>query len=503
MAAPPTRRRINSPPWPGRLGRQSAPRPQLQVTVWYTRPAMPKLRSNTPAGGRTVSTRRARRLLGAALAVVAVAAVAAVLTNEWSAPIARPGNRSAPSGASERGGNTVSRMSPPSMHLRRHGRAGVAPRPRPRASVRADGAVRRPGAPLFSFAVIADTHEYRTCRIRQGVHVARALKVIVPRRPAFVVGLGDLIAGGGDCRKRSQRSPRHTTDQQLQEVRRQILERLPMPFVPVAGNHDLLPEFSSKPGFARRAWRAFWRANVMHTVPAQVAADPGESYRFTHRGMGIAVIGFYGTEGLHTAELDWIRANVQPGDLVFRHINPFGVSCIHERLCGIAITDEGPERTDRLVPLLKNRGVRALFSGHTHAFYEGDCDGLRFINVGSLGDRSMEYVRGWGRSPYRKRQAFTWVDVYPGGRLRVTFHVWRDAPRGAASKGFGTGGKATKQGCFEAFDPNHFPAKVHVHHVRQRGLIMGVRARCVTRRGGAPKGKPMAGGQRREAKIKR
>ncbi len=188
----------------------------------------------------------------------------------------------------------------------------------------------------FSFAVISDTHSYLACRPEQGPRLPDAVALINSLRPAFVIGLGDLIAGGGDCAWWTERHKSPAQDQLL-ELRRVLLDELDAPFVPVSGNHDLTPTNSRDRAAPRVAWTRFWRAHRRHLLPALRGADASESWRFTYKGVGFALISSYGTVGLKRREMRWIRANVRPGDLVFRHVNPFGMSCASGADCGCAV----------------------------------------------------------------------------------------------------------------------------------------------------------------------
>jgi predicted phosphodiesterase len=316
----------------------------------------------------------------------------------------------------------------------------------------------------FSFAIISDTHSSYACQTGQGPRLRDAIGVLNARRPDFVLGLGDLIAGGGDCGNWAgpKKAPAHD---QLIELRQVLLEELEVPFGPVSGNHDLTPAGSRDREEPTRAWTQFWRTNRRYLLPAVRKADPSKSFRFTYKGVGFSLISSYGTTGLKAREMQWIRQHVQPGDLVFRHVNPFGISCGLGGDCGCSVGHQRLRRPEQLVTLLKKKRVHTLFSGHTHAFYDGVCNGLPFVNTGSLGDRAMESLQGWHDSPYRKRQAFVWVDVLRSGKVRITFHVWN--PTG---------------GCFRPFDPAQFPAVIKTRPRPRVGQFEGITATCHARR---------------------
>lgn len=322
----------------------------------------------------------------------------------------------------------------------------------------------RPGV-RFSFAVISDTHETTACDVAQGPKLAEAVRIINLLDPDLVVGVGDLVAGGGDCTEWGRGYPEHSVTRQLEQLKEDLLEKLEAPFVPIAGNHDLQVSGSRDHGFPLRAWVAFWTEQKEHVLAEARPVIEGRSHRFEYKGIGFSLLGYYGTLGLHPEEQRWVEENVQPADLVFRHVNPFGVSCISRWNCGFAMRGGLNARLETLTELLKERGVTALFSGHTHTFYDGTCDGLRFVNTGALGDRSMEWLRGWHDSPWKLRQAFAWVDVLTNASLRITFFVWD--PR---------------RQTFLPFDQRHFPKMVFARRKVSRNVVEGVEATCISNR---------------------
>jgi predicted phosphodiesterase len=324
----------------------------------------------------------------------------------------------------------------------------------------------------FSFAVISDTHLKKDCSAGLGKWVELAVDIINSRRPDFVVGLGDLVAGGGDCRLAKRGRGRADLAAQLQELKEKLLKKLKVPFVPVAGNHDLNRKNSANSKAPRRIWSRYWKENRKFVLRRAARHAHRTSYRFVHKGVAFSVVGYYDNDGLTRQEMRWVRRYMRTGDLVFRHINPFAVSTSGGREDGgFAIRSEGLRRYEQLTETLKKKKIRVLFSGHTHAFYDGVCDGLRFVNTGSLADRGMEYVKGWRNSPFKYIQAFVWVDVGPGGTVKTTFYFYEE-----------------KCGCFKVFNKSHFPAKVVSERMHRRDFDEGVAATCTTV--GRGKGKP-------------
>lgn len=315
----------------------------------------------------------------------------------------------------------------------------------------------------FSFAVLSDTHSYTSCALKQGRWIESALEIINRRKPDFVIGLGDLVAGGGDCLDLGSKGASVDLERQLDHLDEALLSRLEAPFVPVSGNHDLSTMFSRSSSYPKRAWHRFWRAKRKRLLKGVASQVQRTSFRFQHKGVGFAMIGYYGSYGFSNQERKWIRANLKPGDLVFRHVNPYVITMEAPGKPGYAVRGNEIREYTQLTEIIKRRRVKALFSGHTHAFYDGVCDGLRFINTGSLADRAMEYIEGLERTTYHKRQAFVWVDVLGGKskRIKVTFYVYDGSCN-----------------CFRVFDKTSFPPIILSRRHRRNGYDEGVPAVC-------------------------
>ncbi len=304
----------------------------------------------------------------------------------------------------------------------------------------------------FSFVVISDTHDVNKCNIQQGHWVDDAIPIINDLNPDFVVGVGDLIAGGDD-----QCTDAKNNEAQLAEFKNKILDELTVPFVPVGGNHDLL----NAPG-SRQEWELFWSSNADQVY--QNGAFPGfpYSYKFNHKGAGFSIIDWYGINGVKQEEIDWVQANVQPNDLVFRHVNLLATSCfVDDGSCNFAV--EGPENlVDSLFLSLQTKNIAALFSGHNHAYYDGLCNNVRFVNTGTLGKRLLGYTKGLDEDFHG--QAFALITVTDSSTpgvlsLETEFYVYNN-------------------GAFEIFDNANFPTTVLSE--RTTGKHKGVNAQCTS-----------------------
>ena len=328
----------------------------------------------------------------------------------------------------------------------------------------------------FRFVVISDTHNAKECELGQGVHLGKAVEEINSLEPDFVVALGDLVAGGGDCKSllddtsdktdgdgEEDEPMRADLEGQLHELSDELIDGLKVPLVVVEGNHDLSAENSENTAYPREVWGEFWQSNRDSLLKAVRRRKYRRSYRFRYNNINFVVLGDYDSLGLEEEEIRWAKKNIRRGDVVFRHGNLYGVSCCVKGYCGFAIRDDGIDEYEKLHELLKKRKIKALFSAHTHAFYHGVCGGVPFINSGSLGDRSLEFVKGWEESPFKERQAYVVVEVLSDASLKVRFRIF-DSERSA----------------FVDFDPKEFPPEVEVHRVRRFGYEEGIDTTCKT-----------------------
>ncbi len=277
----------------------------------------------------------------------------------------------------------------------------------------------------YSFAVISDTPEGDTAT--QGEALINSITFLNEKKPDFIILLGDLTANGKNAEFAT-----------FNEV---FLKKIDAPVVPVAGNHD----FVGGP----KNWYNFWKtqnSKVLLQYKSKLSCGTEKPaprfYRFLYQGQGFDLIDPYFNDhkyGLTQSELDCIDSKVEAGDFVFRHVTPYGLTCQQNgSICGssvMGITSGGLKDIDQLPNKLIAKNVGALFAGHTHGYYHGRCNGLEYINNGTLGLRAREYVKGWTAEDIA--DSFTWVDVSAEGKIDVTIYVYD-----SSSKTFDTPAKS-------------------------------------------------------------
>ncbi|GEM_PF-6322902 len=264
----------------------------------------------------------------------------------------------------------------------------------------------------FSFAVISDTPEKDIAT--QGEALINSVAFLNEKKPEFIVLLGDMTANG--------------KQEEFNTLNEVFVKKITAPLVPVAGNHDFLNGGSKN-------WYKFWKNQSSKLLPEYNSAtlcgkeSPDPRFRkFTYKGIGFDLIDPYfdgHKYGLTQQELDCIDSNVTAGDLVFRHVTPYGLTCQDDgKICGssvLGITPGGLTDIDQLPKHLISKNAGAIFAAHTHGYYHGKCNGLEYVNNGTLGLRAREYVKGWTAADIA--DSFTWVDV-TGNGITVTTYVY-------------------------------------------------------------------------------
>ena len=160
----------------------------------------------------------------------------------------------------------------------------------------------------------------------------------------FFVNTGDLVNYG--------------TEDEFQHFA-DLMSNFPIPFFPVAGNHD------SKDGLLDEY--------------LEYSGAPAQHYSFDY-GQGHFVVIDSHNGVLRNSELDWLEADLSSSDLplkvVFLHHPPFD-----------------PDGTDHILlhgneefmALVEEYGVSYVFTGHIHAYVEGFRNGVRYIITGGGG----------------------------------------------------------------------------------------------------------------------
>ncbi len=236
------------------------------------------------------------------------------------------------------------------------------------------GAVSVFAADPFRFAVLGD----RTGSTQPGVY-EQVWSAISDRKPAFVLGVGDLVEGGKDA----------TAEAEWEEWAKIMTPWKSVPFYPAPGNHDI------------------WSA------PSEVLfrkfTGRAPHYSFGSGPVHVTVLDNSRTDDLAPSEYEFLEADLKAHadasvKIIVSH-RPFW-------LFGVMLGD----REARLQQLAKKYDVRYVIAGHVHAMLHGQLDGVDYVSMPSSGGHlraSAKYEDGWFFG-------YGWIEVVDG---KATFRI--------------------------------------------------------------------------------
>ena len=240
--------------------------------------------------------------------------------------------------------------------------------------------------PLFQFAVITDTHIRLQNATEEGGYASNRLTIerakyvvqcIKSFQPDFVVHLGDVV----------HPIPALRNHQEAVKTAREIFSDIEAKFYVVPGNHDI----GDKPN----AW-----------LPAPVVEEDSHQYFSKHWGLlyqsfSIQTCHFVCLDspimnsGFERERQQWawleneLRTATEKGLRIFVFIHYPAFICDPNEATHYDNIDE-PART-RLVELIKQYSVEAVFSGHVHNVFVSINEGTKFYSVPSTAFVRPEY----------------------------------------------------------------------------------------------------------------
>jgi 3',5'-cyclic AMP phosphodiesterase CpdA len=213
----------------------------------------------------------------------------------------------------------------------------------------------------FTFVQMSDTQigfmDRSERYARSDTLMRKAVEAVNALEPALVVLTGDMID-----------DPYSTVQDSIYRVR---IAELQAPLYLLPGNHDIKP-FNEENHAHYLDWRGY--------------------DRFSFRENGCAFIGFDsnciqdGAEEFEAAQFAWLREELKNArnaryTFVFLH-------------CPV-VREAADEREDHFnfpipkrrqyLELFKEYGVDAVFAGHCHQDYAGECEGIRLYTAGPVG----------------------------------------------------------------------------------------------------------------------
>jgi 3',5'-cyclic AMP phosphodiesterase CpdA len=271
--------------------------------------------------------------------------------------------------------------------------------------------------PIFSFAIVADSHLTKNETLSfdggdaYGSKLAATYDALIAHvnamNPAFVVHLGDITDP-------VPVSPEFANSAQVFHNASNIFD---MPYYLVPGNHDIgeklhpaLPKINDNVSITKLAIK-------------QYEQHFGQQYySFEHEDCLFLVI----NSMLHNSNLedereqwDWLEKtlddNIGKRVFVFAHY-PIYLSARDEP--GFYDNIDEPARS-RLIELLEHHKVEGYYAGHVHNFFYDNLNGMHHFALPSTGIIRTDYMEFFRTPPTREmgsfdpaKLGFFWVDVY-------------------------------------------------------------------------------------------
>ena len=272
--------------------------------------------------------------------------------------------------------------------------------------------------PLFSFAIVADTHLTRQENLSfeggdtYGSKLAARYDDLVARvnamAPEFVVHLGDI----------TDPVPVSPEFDNSAQVFHKASEVFSMPYYLVPGNHDVgekihpaLPKINDK-------------VSITTSAIEQYEQHFGKQrYSFEHEGCLFLVINtMLLNSGLEEEQEQWdwlvqvLSDNADKRIFIFAHY-PLYLSARDEPDFYDNIDE--PART-RLIDLLEHYKAEGYYAGHVHNYFYNYLNGMHQFVLPSTGIIRTDYMEFFRTPPTREmgsfdpaKLGFFWVDVYP------------------------------------------------------------------------------------------
>ena len=287
--------------------------------------------------------------------------------------------------------------------------------------------------PLFSFAIVADTHLTKNENLSFDGSVAYGSKLaamyddLIARvnamNPAFVVHLGDITDP-------VPVSPEFADSAQAFHKASNIFE---MPYYLVPGNHDIgeklhpaLPKINDKVSITKRA------------IEQYEQHFGRQRYSFEHEGCLFLVINTMLLNSKLEEEQeqwDWLEKtlfdNAGKRVFVFAHY-PLYLSARDEPDYYDNIDE--PARA-RLIELLEHYKVEGYYAGHVHNFFYNYLNGMHQFVLPSTGIIRTDYMEFFRTTPTREmgsfdpaKLGFFWVDVYPDRHVPYMIRASNELP---------------------------------------------------------------------------
>ena len=205
----------------------------------------------------------------------------------------------------------------------------------------------------FHFVVLGDSQFHDPAAFNRMIDDVKLLK------PAFVIQVGDMIAGYHDDPE--------TVVAEWQRFKHQIEPLAPIPFMPVVGNHDIFNAKKKPDKKLEAIFKQVWGAT---------------NYQFTYRNSHFIILNSDapGRErAIGKEQFRWLRkklANNTASEhtFVFMHRPPFTL-----------------KSSEKLHALFVQHSVDFVIYGHHHHYHYREQDGVNYVMVSSTANSGLEH----------------------------------------------------------------------------------------------------------------
>ena len=233
-----------------------------------------------------------------------------------------------------------------------------------------------------------------------GPSVERGVNLLLQQKPDVVICAGDMVAG----QKTS------LTDRQLaamwegfETFVRRPLEAAGIPLLPAMGNHDASSQRSQGRWiYARERQQAslFWSKH-QEALPPGLTEEENFPFQYAWRGRGLFLVVMDASSAtVSSAQRQWLSRTLkspqrQQDDLclVVGHLPLTAFSQ------GRARAGECIHNAASLAAELRQAEVDLVISGHHHAWYPAEAQGLRLLSLGAMGSGPRRLIGNQTASP--------------------------------------------------------------------------------------------------------
>ena len=238
--------------------------------------------------------------------------------------------------------------------------------------------------------------------------------------PDLILCSGDMVAG--------QKAT--LTDQNLHDmwagfksVVLNPISRLQIPFGFTLGNHDASPSFSRDRKFSEN----FWKENVKSTNLTFIdSTNYPFCYSYIKNNVFMISWDAAGAE-IKPEVYTWMKAQLE-GKIARKA--RLRILIGHLPLYAIVDSKNKPGEVnsdpEAALKFFKTHGLDLYISGHQHAYYPAEKDGIRFLNMGAIGDGPRKLI-GYDEEakksytiieiPVRKARTFNYKTYTPAGEI--------------------------------------------------------------------------------------